>query len=178
MSYQLSNYISEESDTDFYINSKSDKEFRRKQFEVNSKWNKHTGKHIHLIQRNGAGGQRHWRKMGHINKKKSNITRRRSSKAAMSECPLPKENKKQARSWDFPEYKFNQKPKHFEKQLKKHNKRLPLKFEECETIGSLLAGGCEQKWATPRVRGPHRGDEEERRESPEYIEFLAQKNKS
>ena len=41
-----------ESDTDFCINSKSDKEIRRKQFEVNSKWNKQTPNRVSLLIKN------------------------------------------------------------------------------------------------------------------------------
>ena len=60
------------------------KDYNRNQYKTNTKYQKHTGKRIQDFQRN-ITGERHWRKMGDIEKKYSNVNRRRNILSDMNE---------------------------------------------------------------------------------------------
>ena len=65
-------------------NNLEEKDYSRNQYETNSKYKRHTGHYIHEFQRH-ITGEKHWRKMGDIEKKYTNVNRRRNVKAEMNE---------------------------------------------------------------------------------------------
>ena len=58
-----------------------DKYYNQKQFEINSKYKRHTGNNnVNVFQKN-LTGERHWRKRHDINRKKQNVFNRRTVEA-------------------------------------------------------------------------------------------------
>ena len=61
-----------------------EKETRRNKFEINSRYKRHTGPSLYQIQR-WTTRERHWRRMGDIEKKKNNIQRRKQAHQEINE---------------------------------------------------------------------------------------------
>ena len=62
-----------------------EKHYNKKQFDINSRYKRHTGNsYVNIFQKN-LTGQRHWRKRHDINRKQQNVYNRRTVEAEMNE---------------------------------------------------------------------------------------------